>query len=107
MSMLKLEMNASQRDRGRLIAVVLGDLDHDDVVELCTRACGLIDVGSDELVLDLSAAQHYDVAENQALAWLEERMRRRGVRLTIRPGNSAVAESSGAPGYRPETAEQP
>lgn len=133
--MLKLEMNAGQRDRGRLIAVVHGDLDHENVVELCTRACDLIDAGSRELVLDLSAARHHDAAEHRALAWLQERMRIRGVLLTIRAGASSVVESSrpvgglgdptvgtcgnanedltrhcekpGALGYRPETAEQP
>jgi len=40
--MLKLEVNASRHDRGRLIAVVHGDLDHAGVVELCSRAYGLI-----------------------------------------------------------------
>jgi hypothetical protein len=133
MSMLKLKVDASQHDRGRLVAVVHGELDHADVVELCTRACGLIGVGSHELVLDLSAARRrYDSADSRTLAWLQERMRVLGVQLTIRPGDITVTDRSmagdldepsavgtraddftahcekpGAPGYRPETADQP
>ena len=136
MTMLKLEMNSSNRHRrGQATVVARGDLHDADIVGLCAQISGLIDVGVHAVVLDLSRAAAGDPDTRRSLVWLQDRMRTRGVALSIltsdppaprRSAESAAADASDAdttpdhasapsthceqpsmPGYRPETADQP
>jgi hypothetical protein len=136
MSMLKLEMNTRNRHgRGQATVVARGDLHDADIVGLCAQISGLIDVGVRAVVLDLSRAAACDLDTQRSLIWLKDRMRTRGVALSILtsdpplPRRSAEIEAAdasdsdtavdhasaasthceqpGMPGYCPETADQP
>ncbi|HTF48659.1 MAG TPA: hypothetical protein VK735_14530 [Pseudonocardia sp.] len=129
-------MNSSNRHRrGQATVVARGDLHDADIVGLCAQISGLIDVGVHAVVLDLSRAAAGDPDTRRSLVWLQDRMRTRGVALSIltsdppAPRRSAESEAADAsdsdttpdhasapsthceqpsmPGYRPETADQP
>jgi len=136
MTMLKLETNSTNRHRGGQATVVArGDLHDADILGLCAQISSLIDVGVHAVVLDLSRAAAGDLDTRRSLVWLQDRMRTRGVALSIltsdppAPRRSAEIEAADAsdsdtalpnptalsrhneqpsePGYRPETADQP
>jgi hypothetical protein len=136
MTMLKLEINFRDRHRrGQATVVARGDLHDADIVGLCAQISGLIDVGVHAVVLDLSQAAACDLDTRRSLVWLQDRMRTRGVALSILtsdppvPRRSAEIEAAdasdsdtaldhasaasthcqqpGMPGYCPETADQP
>jgi hypothetical protein len=133
MSMLKLELNPRNRQHPSQATIVArGNLYPGDIMALCAQISGLIDVGVHAAVLDLGATGPCNPDTQRSLAWLQDRMRGRGVELSIlgsdpptprrspdagapkvpdasvdRSAFTAHCEQPGMPGYRPETVDQP